>query len=222
MACSTCGKAEAMTCPVCGADDWKLARVVYNQGTHRYSGSTSGTSGYSTEAGYFTTSGSSTSGSVQSISAKNAKPPANPLTAILLHGFVGFFFWLLVGWLVGEISCNWSTASSAIGGKGTFGGVIIWQIIEAALIVLYISKGKKEAYQNKLEHYNITRVCQRCETFYHPALGSTTSASDSALTSPINERTGDRVFDFRDYRLLHVGRRARRLSARHHRITANR
>lgn len=151
-----------MSCPSCGFNEWKLVKLVHEQGLHKVDLSSESLGGSVGSAGLNVGIGSSdTTGAVQSELSERAKPPENNLsTAFAIAGFLAGMFgsvWFFV-------STQWSFfyvvgLGAVCATIGCFAG--IWMY--SALCSTHEAKHKSE-----LEVWNKRRMCLRCGTFYDP------------------------------------------------------
>jgi hypothetical protein len=130
-----------MTCPGCGFDQWKSARLVHMEGSSTIASSSVGVG--VTSGGSMGVGAASSCGVQQTQLAKLATPPTPFLKTGACVG--GAFITVLLG--LAASWWWWWTALFVVG-----------------VVVFYRSEAKEDEILS--ERYKNTRMCTRCGTFY--------------------------------------------------------
>jgi ribosomal protein S27AE len=156
---STLGQ-NTETCPKCGSNEWRLAKVVYQEGLSHVDTSTAGVGvGVSGGGLGLGIGGAKTSGVHQShlsVSAGPPKDPAEDLAQLLLLGFgiLGFLY----GWIKEDsVFVGFLFLLMALCGGFFF-----------ALMVLLLHP--RTEYKRQMKLWQETRMCNRCGFFYRAAV----------------------------------------------------
>lgn len=153
-----------MSCPRCNSDDWKLADLVHKSGLSHVNTSTTtvgagagaGTGGVGVGAGAGV---SSTSGQHQTeLSALSAPPKEPKNTAGTVYWIIAFFLIIWVG-----------DKSAFLGWLLIAGAFLLWLKLKPEFLKSH--EQEVAAHQEALAKWEVTRVCQRCGTFYLPPQG---------------------------------------------------
>ncbi len=145
-----------MACPKCGYKEWRLAKVVYQEGLSHVNTSTTGI-GLSAGGGGLGlgVGGAKTSGIHQSALSGSASPPEDPnyyIAQISIFGFgiLGFLY----GWII-EDSVILGFLLLVLGG---IGGLFF------GLLVMLMNPNRE--YKRQMKLWEKTRMCTRCGCFY--------------------------------------------------------
>jgi hypothetical protein len=147
------------TCPSCDSTEWKSASLVHAEGlsTTKIStrGRTLGVGRAGFQHGQFLAGGGTytakTRGSSQTILSSMAEPPRKR------NGLIGFL--IIMGLLFGVRAVNEFQLTS---------DAVILVVVSAGLFfgAFRLWARQQEVYEEAVETYTQTRVCQRCGTFY--------------------------------------------------------
>jgi hypothetical protein len=136
-----------MNCPACGSDDWKLASLIHKEGLSKIETSSSGGGmGFGRGGVSFVTGRSNTRGTQQSQLSKEAAPPTTMIFTVILS--VTAIILLIL-----SFSASY------------------WFFLLTAAAIFGISKVypvEKKKHTEAMAKWQITRLCQRCGTFYVP------------------------------------------------------
>lgn len=152
-----------MSCPSCGFTEWKLVRLIHEQGLNKVDLSTESIGGSVGSAGLNVGIGSSdTTGTVQSALSERAKPPENYLSAVfIISGLLAGMF----GGLWFAFSAEWSFFKAiGLGTVCTVAGSFVGIWLYSASCPTH-----KEKHNAELDAWSKRRMCLRCGTFYDPA-----------------------------------------------------
>ena len=143
-----------MSCPNCGSDDWKLARLVYEEGIqHIDTKNTSLGVGVGMGGVGIGIGGGKQNGIHQTMVSENAAPPSGPIQTYGLWGAligiaIGIIIIFAVGFLQGAFFMLLLTPAGALLG---------W------IIALFVDKTE---YNAQMERWSRTKMCLRCGGFY--------------------------------------------------------
>lgn len=149
-------------CPACGSTDWKAASLIHAEGLattkSRTKGRVLGVGRAGFQNGQFLVGGgaytSRTRSASQTLLSRMAEPPRkrNGLIIVL------FILCLLFG----------GSAFNNLELNGVTPAALILGVIMVGLLVSIFSvwSRQREAYEDAIETYSDTRMCQRCGTFY--------------------------------------------------------
>lgn len=173
-----------MPCPNCQSDDWKLASLVYAEGSTAVQTATHGLGiGISTGGVGIANSSANTSGSHQTtlsmLAGAAIAPPPQPVSPGLAATFFGFLIAVLGGFLTYRVSPPWV----ALGFAGAM--LFMWGLVsssnEDAQKAYEEALAKREAAMAKAK---TLRMCLRCGTFYQPDDSAKTPAALAEHSQP--------------------------------------
>lgn len=145
---------KIIACPNCGSEEWKMASLVWKEGTQSLNANSLGVgiSGHDVGIG-----GAQTTGTLQSNIAKEAAPPKAPFSLSGCLMFISFSS------LLGFISYLLYKPDECL--QFLFGAVVA---LVVAIIASKTDAEAAEAHAKAIERYNRLRMCVRCGNFYIP------------------------------------------------------